>query len=364
MSQLTFHGFGTEPGATPLNQPKASPAAPVSPVEVASWYKGRVLSHSSISTYRACPQKWKFRYVDKVPDKPRSFFSFGKSVHAGLEFLFTKREVSPTLEQMLEHYRLQWLREGYETPAQEKWFFQEGERILRGFYAKHGTESAKVLDVEMKFTIAIEGVPVTGYIDRVDLTPKGGLAIVDYKTGKAFDKSRVRTDPQLTLYQIACAKLFEKPVETVTLYHLNSLTPLTVPAHAPKLEDDLRAMVVESARGISDGNFEAKPDERGVCQYCDYAQICPALAARRKATPAAADAPMAAMADRYGKIEARIRELEVERDEMADSIKAHMRATDTNRVEGEHFAVEFKSEGAAGRALRAEPIKPPEGLPS
>lgn len=360
MSQLTFNGFGKEPEA-----PTPAPAtAPVTPVEVAPWYKGRVLSHSSISTYRACPQKWKFRYVDRIPEKPRSFFSFGKSVHAGLEFLFTRRESLPSLEQMLDEYRGQWLREGYETPAQEKWFFQEGERILKGFYAKHQSESAKVLEVELKFTVSVEGIPVTGFIDRVDSTPRGGLAIVDYKTGKAFDKSRVRNDPQLTLYQIACAQLFGKPVETVTLYHLNSLTPLTVPAHAPKLEENVRAMVVEAARGINDLNFEAKPDERGVCQYCDYAQICPALAARKKTAPAAASEPMAALADRYGKLDARIRELETEKARMADELRKHMRLADTSRVQGEHFSVELKPAASGERPLTADPVQRPEGLPS
>src|SRR5262249_53578480 len=155
----------------------------------------------SVGMYRACPQRWKFRYIDKVPEKPRSFFSFGKSVHTGLEFLFEKStEPRPSLDDVLTHYKLNWLREGYETSAQEKWFFQEGERILRGFYAKHANDLNNVFQVEYKFTVDIDGVPVTGYIDRIDSTLKGGLAVVDYKTGKAFDKSRVRIDPQLTLY--------------------------------------------------------------------------------------------------------------------------------------------------------------------
>src|SRR5689334_5561211 len=108
MSQLTFDGIveGEKPE---------------------SWYKGRTLSHSSIGLYRTCPQRWKFRYIDKVPEKPKSFFSFGKSVHAGLEFLFEKlNEPLPALDDLLVNYKNTWLSEGYETPAQEKWFYQEG----------------------------------------------------------------------------------------------------------------------------------------------------------------------------------------------------------------------------------------------
>ncbi|MBV9080733.1 MAG: PD-(D/E)XK nuclease family protein [Elusimicrobia bacterium] len=335
MSQLSFDGF----------EINAAPAAPIAPtVEPASWYKGRVLSHSSISTYRSCPQKWKFRYIDKVPEKPRSFFSFGKSVHAGLEFLFSReKSVPPTLEELLERYRTGWLREGYESAAQEKWFFQEGERILRGFFAKHKQEHARVLDVELKFTVVIEGVTVMGYIDRIDEGPKGGLAIVDYKTGKAFDKARVKSDPQLTLYQIACAEIFGRPVESVTLYHLNSLTALTVPAHPASLEAELKSSVLEAARGINDGRFDARPDERGVCQYCDYAQICPALAAKKREAPGRTADPLAPLADRFGKLDARISELEAERDALSAELKTRLSAGGVGEACGEHFTVEMKS---------------------
>lgn len=265
MTQLTFDGFIEEPA-----KDKAE-----------SWYKGRTLSHSSISLYKSCPAKWKFRYIDKVPEKPRSYFSFGKSVHAGLEFLFTHQAGQiPSLESVLAHYKLQWLREGYESPTQEKYFYLEGERILRGFYAKHNADIRNVFQIELKFTVNIEGVPVTGYIDRLDNTPLGGLSVIDYKTGKAFDKSRVLKDPQLTLYQIACKDLFGKPVESVTLYHLNSLTALTVPAHSDDMETDLKKVVLETAQGINAGKFDPKPEDKS-CQYCDYYQICPAFASKK-----------------------------------------------------------------------------------
>jgi len=356
MSQLSFDGFGVAPERVKQEKPE---------VVVAEWYKGRVLSHSSIKMYRDCPQKWKFRYVDKVPDKPRSFFSFGKSVHSGLEFLFDRlKTVPPTLEQTLENFRATWLRDGYETPAQEKWFYQEGERILKGYYVKHSRDFDKVREVELKFTISVEGVPVTGFIDRIDNTTNGGLGIVDYKTGKAFDKSRVRNDPQLTLYQLACETLIGKPVETVTLYHLNSLTALTVPAHSPKMKDDLKTTVLEAARGISDQKFEATPDERGVCKYCDYAQICPALnALPRAATTSPASDKAAALVDRYGKIDARIRELQAERASMAEDLASRLRSGGNVPIKGAHFVVEMKEDG-----IRAQPIENAEdaspGLPA
>ncbi len=348
MSQLTFEGFtGGKPEPTPLVP--------------ASWYKGRTLSHSSISLYRSCPQKWKFRYVDKVPEKPKSFFSFGKSVHTGLEFLFENvKGPLPTLEEVLAHYKEKWISEGYETAPQEKWFFQEGERILKGFYAKNQASPASIFEIEYKFNVLIEGVPVTGYIDRIDTTPKGALALIDYKTGKAFDKARVRSDSQLTMYQIAVQEVFQKPVESVTLYHLNSLTPLTVPAHSKTMEDNLRETVKTVGEGISAEKFDPKPDERGVCQWCDYMQICPAWAGKKLALKTATSpAEIAEKVDKLGKLDARLAEMNAERAQLAIDVSSALKMSGQDSAKGKYFLAkrEVAAEGTPEKIL-VDPIEP------
>lgn len=352
MPQLTFDEF-KEPQSL---APDAS--------REAAWYKGRTLSHSSVSTYQQCPQKWKFRYIDKIPEKPRSFFSFGKSVHTGLEFLFARLPAAvPSLDEMLAHYKTHWFRDGYESAAQEKWFFQEGERILRGFYAKHQKDFSKVLHVELKFTVDIGGVPVTGYIDRIDAA-EGGLAIIDYKTGKAFDKARVRTDSQLTLYQIACREMLGREVKSVTLYHLNSFTPITVPAHPRSLEEQVRAGVVEAARGIQENKFDPKPEPNGYCQWCDYAQICPGLNGKNRppAAPAFAQEPVESLVDRYAKLDKRAKELNEERERLKQSLLLHLNESGATRLDGKLFSLCLLSNTDGGEpALDVQPKGP---LPS
>jgi RecB family exonuclease len=331
MSQLSFDGFNPTTDNKPLSP---EPAAP-------SWYKGRTLSHSSISLYQTCPQKWKFRYIDKVPEKPKSFFSFGKSVHASLEFLFEKVKAKPELEDVLSHYKTNWLSEGYETPAQEKWFYQEGERILRGFYAKHHTDFDRILEIEFKFTVDVGGVPMTGFIDRIDKGPKGGIALLDYKTGKAFDKSRVRTDAQLTLYQMAARQLLGKEVESVTLYHLNSLTPLTVPAHSREMETKLISTIVEVGKGISEERFPTRLDERGHCQWCDYQQICSAFSSKKGTTaiPSLGSTALAEKVDRFAKLDAKIKEYAMEREQLKIELGQAMRDRGEQTLKGKQFSV-------------------------
>jgi putative RecB family exonuclease len=45
------------------------------------------LSYSSYSTYLECPLRWKFLYIDRLPEVPRGYFTFGRVVHSVLEEL-------------------------------------------------------------------------------------------------------------------------------------------------------------------------------------------------------------------------------------------------------------------------------------
>ena len=62
----------------------------------------RPLSHSQITLYLQCPLKYKLKYVEKLKEKPKSYLSFGKSVHTALEYLFASRlQTPPSLDEVL-----------------------------------------------------------------------------------------------------------------------------------------------------------------------------------------------------------------------------------------------------------------------
>src|SRR5437868_14994641 len=109
----------------------------------------RPLSHSSINMYQECPQKWKLKYLDGLPEKPRHFFSFGKSMHSALEFFYGGKDLSaPDLGQLLTQYKHHWISEGYTSPRQERQYFEDGQRILSSFHAKHAQDFTLPLSVE------------------------------------------------------------------------------------------------------------------------------------------------------------------------------------------------------------------------
>ncbi|MBR1980020.1 MAG: PD-(D/E)XK nuclease family protein [Elusimicrobiaceae bacterium] len=46
-------------------------------------------SYSKMGMYKECPQKYKFRYVLKLPEKPKYYFAFGAALHKAREYLYS-----------------------------------------------------------------------------------------------------------------------------------------------------------------------------------------------------------------------------------------------------------------------------------
>lgn len=67
-------------------------AAPVRPNDVALELTGRdYISYSALNTYAACPLRYKFRYIDQLPEATvASSLAFGGGIHSGIEFHFNE----------------------------------------------------------------------------------------------------------------------------------------------------------------------------------------------------------------------------------------------------------------------------------
>lgn len=303
-----------------------------------------------MSMFGECPQKYKFKYVDKIPEKPRHFFSFGTSVHTALEFFYGGKTLpAPTLEQVLAHYHEKWLSFGYKDAVQEAEYKEQGRLIIERFYRKHLPDFALPFFVEYGFTFQVEGVPVTGKVDRVDKLPDGRLSIVDYKTGKALASGRVEKDSQLTMYQLACETQLGAEVSKLSFYHLPTLKEHVVERREQGLIDELKTKIVRTAEAIVKDKFDPTPAEN-VCRWCDYKPICPVFkhqfspaqqqnlldAARQTAS---ADEELGALIDRYGELLGKLDELGREASEAKGAVLSALAKKGFVRAFGKKFEV-------------------------
>jgi putative RecB family exonuclease len=306
----------------------------------------RPLSHSSISLYNECPQKYKFKYVDKIPEKPRHFFSFGQSVHTALEYFYGVKEAkAPPLEDVLKHYRENWVSAGYKDELQESEYFEQGRGILTRFHDKHAKDFALPFFVEYAFTFEVDGVPVTGRIDRVDKLADGRLHVLDYKTGKQLQTGRIDTDSQLTMYQLACEKQLGSEVAELTFYHLPTLKEHKAFRRPEPLVEELKKKIVLTAESITKERFEPTPEE-GKCRWCDYKPICPIFkevgvgpVSFGGPTATSMDAELSALVDKAGEARAKAEAAKLEADKAGAELSAALLKRGYVRAFGRRFEV-------------------------
>ncbi len=282
----------------------------------------RPLSYSQISTYQKCPLLYKLQYIEGLKPKERPYFSFGTTVHSAVEYFYRgKVPTPPSLENLIANYDVNWVSEGYASPEEEAKYRELGRKILTAFWETNSADFRLPVATEYHFFVDIDGVRLQGYIDRVDKLDNNKLSIVDYKTSqKLFTRDDLRQDFQLTLYQVAAEMLWGLPVDKLTLYHLRSNTPCTCPARDKVQIEEARYTVVSVAESIARGLFE--PAENAYCP-CDFPEFCPYHKAEcnppkakvgETATGKGLAVPEAI--DRYVEIQSRIKELELELEEI------------------------------------------------
>ena len=325
------------------------------------------LSYSSYRTYLECPLRWKFLYLDRLPEVPRGYFTFGRVVHSVLEQLVRPLVVpSPrrvggqdsqrTLDEwrtahppsegpwmaeadLLALYERSWSSEGYTSPEEEARYRGLGRELVQRFYQHLLRDRPHPVSVEEHLEARWDGIPVHGYVDRIDRTSAGGLEIVDYKTSRDLSNEDVKDSDQLSLYQVLVENNYTEPVERLTLYHLRSLTPLRARPRARGTLEHLHDRLGTVSDGIRSEAFEPNPGRP--CSRCDFQSICPEF----REVPAADGARLKELVDRFEGLRADERRLEEELKRTADQLHRAAEELRIHRVPGSRsVAVRRKEE--------------------
>ena len=278
--------------------------------------KNLSFSYSKLGMYKECPQKYKFRYVLMLPEKPKYYFAFGTALHAVMEYIYNiKNPAFPTLQQALDFFTKDWQstsfeKKGYASAEKEAAGYQEGRRIIETYYQKHAATFAHPLSVEMMSKLDTDGLNLISILDRIDYLGDGKVMILDYKTGKTVE----RAPAQLYMYQKvaemspAIKELVQRQdpgvqqvkVEKLCFYHLPTLKEMYFERADDQQITEFWHGVLAVADEIRAGKFSPTPGENQ-CRWCDYRNICPVFTGKeytgpmgfavRKAAPAIAEQP-------------------------------------------------------------------------
>lgn len=175
----------------------------------------RHLSPSSAGLYEQCPRKWRFRYVDRLPDPPGVPALVGTFAHLVLEHLLQLPSGERSRDQARELARELWPHFETETDYvalsldddASRGFRWKAWQAVEGLWTLEDPDETIVHATEQEVQVAIGDVPFRGIIDRVDVV-REQLVVTDYKSGKApADRFRQRPLKQVMFYAAAIAEL-------------------------------------------------------------------------------------------------------------------------------------------------------------
>ena len=242
-----------------------------------------LISHRQVDDYQACPLKYRYIHMLRVPILRHHTVVYGSTIHAVVEF-YLKRRVEgnyTSLEDLLAEYERKWLNQGFLTWEHQEARKAAGREALTRFWHHEEAEGVKPTYIEKDFAFSVGRNRVRGRFDRVDEDLLGAV-IVDYKTSEVTRQKdadrRVAQNLQLKMYALAWREMTGRLPQWVELRFIETHV---IGRHEPTEQDvhDAITAVEAAAAGIRARRFEATPS-RQTCRYCAYNQICPFTATR------------------------------------------------------------------------------------
>lgn len=236
------------------------------------------LSPTALGRYRACPKSFLLTDVERVPrgGEASPILVQGNAVHHALERFFGLPVVDRQPENLERALRSVWHTHrkpgAFASKDEEASFGRGALDMLRG-YAKASDLEVEPLAREQWITLRLNGIQLSGKVDRIDRAAGGGLDLLDYKSGqRMIEASDLAQEPAVQIYLLGAEELYKLPVERVRFIYL-ALQQEVV--WEPEREDvaalrqKLLATLVELR---ADQLFEARPGDQ--CRFCPAALRC------------------------------------------------------------------------------------------
>ena len=240
------------------------------------------LSPSGADTYRQCPRRWRYRYLDRLPDPPGEAALAGTFAHRVLERLLQEPPTDRTVERAKVLARDAWPETETDPDFAALELDDDGARRFRwrgweavaGLWKLEDPALVEVEATERDVKTDLGGVPFRGIVDRLD-AERDGLVVTDYKSGRApsprFTEGRLT---QVLLYAAAVsAETGRTPVRARLLYLGQKVVQVAVTDE--KLDaaaQGLRGTWESLQADCESGDFAPSPGP--LCGWCPYVDRC------------------------------------------------------------------------------------------
>ena len=283
-------------GTGPLTE---APPAVAADAEDAQAPRRPSLSPSRAADFKTCPLLYRFRTIDRLPERKSLAAVRGTLVHSVLERLYDLPAAGRTVEAAQELVAPAWaeLREepgvadlfavaqedGAETDANapesvETWLASAGRLVEKYFTLEDPTRIEPHGREELVEVTLPDGLLLRGYVDRLDLAPNGALRVVDYKTGSTpREMFEGKALFQMKFYALVLWRTRGVVASQLKLLYLGDGEALTYSpdeAELVRFERTLQAIWTAIERAVATGDF--RPNKGRLCDWCDHQAVCPA----------------------------------------------------------------------------------------
>jgi len=244
------------------------------------------LSPSSATSFKSCPQMFKFRQIDCLPEPVSRPQARGSLVHAVLERLMGEAPASRTPQHA---YSLldalwaecgedpEWRPEDLDAHNEQEWL-QESRRLLANYFKLEDPGTLDVARLEWWVEYELADVHLRGVIDRVEERSDGSWVLTDYKTGRVPLESReLAASFGLRFYALMCWRSFGVIPEELRLVYLTDPAILTWRPTERTLiafERQMQALARAVRRAADSDDWRARPSP--LCMSCPFQGQCPA----------------------------------------------------------------------------------------
>lgn len=261
----------------------------------------QTLSPSRAGDFKSCPQLFKFRAIDHLPEPVTVYQARGTTAHRALQRLFDLPAAQRTPEALYDLFRAAWAEaratEEYEglfsSLEEERAWGLQSLAILANYFSVEDPASFDPLEREMDLLEDLDGITIRGILDRMEERPDGSLVISDYKTGKAPpEQYALPAFFALKIYALLIRRRTGRAPNAVRLLYLggpNGPVVYEIPvsdAQLDAMDRQLRALWATIDRAIDREDFPPRPGP--LCDWCAFRSLCPAWSVPGGVAPAAA----------------------------------------------------------------------------
>jgi len=244
------------------------------------------LSPSRASDFKVCPQLFKFRSIDRLPEPVTVHQARGTTAHLALQRLFDLDAVKRTPETLYDLFRQAWgevraddeYTDLFSSVEEERAWGLESLTLLANYFAVEDPAAIEPLDRELDMIEDLDGIVIRGILDRIDRDSEGKLVITDYKTGKAPpERFAIPAFFALKIYGVLIRKRTGETPRELRLMYLNGPTMYRLEvddAQLDAMDKQLRALWAAIERAMSNERFPPRPGR--LCDWCAFQPMCPA----------------------------------------------------------------------------------------